>query len=176
MKKAVFITGFNNWGKTTIINHVNLFNRSWYAWGQLQSIPGVNAHFVVENHSNDDYLGRLWLDRLKQRIWHVNNRPRNSAIDWDLFTALCPSIELTNNFIDLLNDPFFDDYEKHIFLIKYKWEHHAELIIKNILPLLPQIPNTFHYVIDHDALIIDPDDRTIAKTVEIKRILQTIFP
>jgi hypothetical protein len=176
MKQAILITGFQNWGKTTIINHQNLFNRTGYGWGKLFDIAGVNAKFVVENHSNDDYLGSRWLDRLNQRIDHVIEDRRNDEVNWNLFTAMCPSIEIDNNFVALLNNPFFANYEKHIFFIKYKWEPHAELILKNIIPLLAHIPSCHHYIIDQDALIVNVNDRTIAKTVEIKRILQTIFP
>ncbi|AYB29448.1 hypothetical protein [Chryseolinea soli] len=174
MKKAILITGFNNWGKTRIINHANLFNGRNYKWGQTCRINGINSEFIVENHSNDDYVGKNWIKQLQARIKEVEKNQHNE--NWNLFTALCPSLENNNNFIHLLNDEMFADYEKHLFLIKYKWENHAELIIKNIQSKLHLIPNASSYVIDQDANIANPDDRTDAKTLAIYNILRTIFP
>ena len=100
MKQAVFITGFNNWGKTSIIQH--LFDdriRFFQEWDYR--ITGVNANFTVETHSNDDFWGQSWSDKVQERL------DNESKPDLDLFTALCPTMHDNNNFVELLsNAPF----------------------------------------------------------------------
>lgn len=176
MKKAILITGFNNWGKTFVINHGNLFNREKYYWGWTYQITGVNSQFIVENHSNDDYEGRGWINRLQERVDYVINNPKNPHHEWNLFTALCPSEESHNNFISLLQSSFFDDYEKHFFLLQNKWEHNAHLNVKNIQQKLNAIRNTTAYVVNHDTISMTPAQRLTAQTLFIKNQLQTIFP
>ena len=66
-KKAIFITGFNNWGKTTIIE--KLFNQKRFYKTKTYAIKDLNIKetFFVETHSNDDYLGERWIDLLTKR-------------------------------------------------------------------------------------------------------------
>lgn len=176
MKKAILITGFNNWGKTSAINHGNLFNRQNYYWGWTYRIAGVNAQFIVENHSNDDYQGQGWIRRLEQRVQYVIDNPKNPHKNWNLFTAVCPSEETNNNFISLLQQPFFDNYEKHFFLLENKWEHNAHLNIKNIQKKLTAIRRTTTYIVNQDTILMTPVQRLITQTAYIKSQLQTIFP
>ncbi|MER3328678.1 MAG: hypothetical protein RIF34_03790, partial [Candidatus Kapaibacterium sp.] len=93
MGNAIFITGFSNWGKTTIIN--DLFNgRKSFYQGKEYEIHDINstAKFTVDSHSNDDYQGKAWLDIVKNRQF---NSPTKG---YNLLTALCPSTEENNNF------------------------------------------------------------------------------
>ncbi|MDP3146016.1 MAG: hypothetical protein Q8T03_13455 [Bacteroidota bacterium] len=170
MKQAVFITGFNNWGKTSIIQH--LFNgRMNYYQGWTYRINGVNSDFTVETHSNDDYWGQNWSDQVIKRL---NNAPANGQ---NLFTALCPTMHSNNNFVDLLNSPPFDVYDKkHIFLIEYKWEHHAKLLIDNIKREGSRIANANFITIDADSSFTNDLDRFNAKTNQILSELTKLFP
>lgn len=171
MRQAFFIAGFNNWGKTTIIE--DLFNsRRQYRQGWTYRITGVNFNneFTVETHSNDDYTGQSWVDHVQERI---DNSPDNGE---NLFTALCPSMESHNNFLTLLSQPTFSTYDRlHIFLIEYKWEHHARLIINNIVNTGRNIPNVNFIVINADQNLTTETQRRGAKVSQIRQELNRIF-
>lgn len=170
MKQAIFITGFNNWGKTSIIQHL-FDDRSRFYYGWDYRITGVNANFTVETHSNDDFWGQSWADKVQERI---NNETKPNL---NLFTALCPTMHGNNNFVDLLSNAPFTAYDKlHIFLIEYKWEHHAKLIIDNIVNGGTSIPNINFITINADRSQTTDDERWNAKTTQILQELIRIFP
>lgn len=71
-------------------------------------------------------------------------------------TALCPSIEGSNDFVKLLKDPLFKRYDKlYIFLVNYKYNHNAELLLDNIKSYGKSIPKLEFVVIDADMGISD---------------------
>jgi len=172
MRKVVFITGFNNWGKTTIIQ--DLFNnRTRFYHGWTYPMTGVNfvTQFTVESHSNDDYWGQGWNDLVNTRI---NNSPDNGQ---NLITAICPTLHTNNDFRNLLASPPFDTYDQlYLFLIEYKWEHHAKLIIENIRNSGQAVPNINFIVIDADRNFLTDADRFQAKMNQIRQELNNIFP
>jgi hypothetical protein len=171
MKQAVFITGFNNWGKSEIIFSLFGNRRKYYqGWTYPLSEVNFNTEFTVESHSNDDWWGQNWLDHVQERI---DNSPDNGQ---NLFTALCPTLHETNNFIELLTSPLFAKYDKlHIFLIEHKYEHHAKLMIDKIISVGQQIPNVNFIVINADQNLINDDDRKTAKHGQIRQELNNIF-
>lgn len=169
MKQAVFITGFNNWGKTRIIQH--FFNRERFYQSWPYGIAGINANFTVESHSNDDWWGQNWVDHVQERI---DNETSN---DLNLFTALCPTIHDNNNFVDLLSSLPFTSYDQlHIFLVEFKWEHHARLMIDNIINAGRGIPNVNFIIINADQNLTNDQARWDAKESQIRRELQRLFP
>ena len=134
-------------------------------------ITGVNANFTVETHSNDDFWGQSWSDKVQERL------DNESKPDLDLFTALCPTMHDNNNFVELLSNAPFTSYHKlHIFLIEYKWEHHAKLIIDNIVNAGSRIPNVNFITINADQNQTTDDARWNAKTAQILQELTRIFP
>lgn len=83
-------------------------------------------------------------------------------------TALCPSIEESNDFVQLLKDPIFEQYDKlYIFLVKYKYDHHAELLLDNIKSYGKSIPKVEFVVIDADLGISDIRERHTVKMEQI---------
>ncbi len=171
MRQASFITGFNNWGKTSIIQ--DLFGgrlRYLQGWKYRISDVNFNTEFTVETHSNDDYSGQNWVDIIQERIDNSDNNGEN------IFVALCPSLEAGNNFITLLSQPTFANYDRlNIFLIEYKWEHHAKLIIENIINSAKHIQNINFIVINADKNLTNDNDRYNAKIDQIKNILNTLY-
>lgn len=171
MRQATFITGFNNWGKTTIIQ--SLFNnRHRYYYGARYTINGVNVNteFTVESHSNDDYWGYPWIELLEGRI---NRSPDNGE---NLFSALCPTLEDENNFVELLSNRIFQTYDRlNIFLIEYKWEHNAKLIIENIEEQGQLISNVNFIRINADENLNLDGERRNAKLQQIQAELQLLF-
>jgi len=87
MKRAVFVVGFNNWGKSTVI--YELFGKKRFSFGKLHPLAtGMGTgKFTVESHSNDDLNLKNYLKLLKKRIKLSPDKGQN------LFTALCPTIE-----------------------------------------------------------------------------------
>ena len=170
MQQAIFITGFNNWGKTRIIS--DLFGRrSNFGSGRTYRLTetSVGDPFAVDSHSNDDFLGNRWIDeRIQRRMVAV---PPVSLI-----TALCPSIEPGNHFVELLSNPLFSQFEKlHIFLIEHKWEYHAHLDIPEVIKVARTIPTVNIVTINADAGISRVDERHIAKMAQIRREIELIF-
>lgn len=137
MRQAFFITGFNNWGKSTIIK--DLFSgRSRFYRGVTYPMIGMGTppEFTVQSQSNDDLGCDGWVDRILEKLDVAPDGGEN------LLSAMCPSLEHRNNFIDFLTRPPFDSYDKlHIFLLEYKWELHARLMIENIMAAGGAIPN-----------------------------------
>ncbi len=170
MKQAIFITGFNNWGKTSLI--YNLFNnRNRYQYGRLYTIKGINANFTVESHSNDDYWGQSWIDLIERRV----NAEQHQ--DLNLLTALCPTIHDNNNFINLLQKPVFSTYKKlNVILIEYKYEHHAKLIIPNIISAGQAVPNINFITINADQNLPTDILRWPAKTKQLWQEIANLFP
>ncbi len=168
-KKAIFITGFNNWGKTTIIE--KLFNgRKRYYRKKTYAISDLNItdDFFVETHSNDDFWGKSWIDLLNFRTEFKKES--------HLLTALCPTMHPSNNFLELLSNNFFDDFNKlYIFLIKNKWEHHAMLNIKNVLKSAENFPKIEFVIIDADENILLPNERLTKNIEQIKNEIVKIF-
>lgn len=167
--EAVFITGFNNWGKTTIIQ--DLFSRQKFHHGWTYIPHGVNSDFTVESHSNDDWWGQIWVERLRVRI---NNERKQNV---NLLTALCPTMEIDNNFVQLLSNAPFTSYSRlHIFLIEYKWEHHAQLLLQNIINAGNSIPNANFITVNADINFANDLARREAKVNQIRQELARIFP
>lgn len=168
MKQAVFITGFNNWGKTTII--FDLFGRYRFNYGKTYPITGLSTKFTVETHSNDDYSEQQWLRFVQERI---NQSPDDGQ---NVFTTLCPTIHKDFNYIDLLNKPPFSDYDKlHILLIEYKYERHAKLMIDDIISNGKKIPNANFITINADQNLVDDKERRSAKLDQIRQEITKIF-
>lgn len=174
MKQAVFITGFNNWGKSEII--FNLFDGQKRFWkGYLYKMTEINfdVPFTVESHSNDDLIGMRWIEALDIKISRNYTEADN---DQNLITALCASMEENNNFVELLTQPLFAGFDKlHIFLIENKWEHHARLTINNILQKGRSIPNANFITINADQNLTNDTDRRNAKMNQIRQELNRIF-
>ena len=169
MRQAFFITGFNNWGKTTIIQE--LFDNKSFYQSKTYKISEINADFTVETHSNDDFIGQKWVENIQKRI---KKSPDNGE---NLFTALCPSLESRNNFLTLLTQPTFASYDKlHIFLVEFKWEHNAKLMIDNIITSASeQLPNANFIRINTSQHLTDNSDKLKDKLLQIRKELNTIF-
>lgn len=183
-KNAVFVMGFNNWGKSTLIRE--LFNRHNFSHGATYPLHNVNfkTEFTVESHSNDDDWGNDWLDRLTERI---GNSPDNGE---NLFSALCPTMHNDNSFVNLLTqrdyaerkkphivkpNPLYGYSNLYILMVEYKWEHHAKLILSNIEQAGSAIPNTHFIPINRDNGITNDAQRLVAKLSQIRDELNRIF-
>jgi hypothetical protein len=167
MRRANFIVGFNNWGKSTMIREIFAQRNFSKNVSYRLADPEITTRFAVQTQSNDD-IGQRFINKLTERLSRTKGNP-------DLFAALCPSIETTNDFREILSEPIFASFtEFNFFLLKYKWEHHAELIITNIIANSSRLINANFYTIDAD--FEHPiNQRSTAKSQQIFRVLKTIY-
>lgn len=144
MKRAILLTGFNNWGKTTHI--YSMFGRSRFYLGSTYSIPGVNGQFTVESRSNDDFGEDRFVKAIKDRIAHSPSGEK------DIFCAFCPTRDDYNDSRRILRGKPFSGFDEiHLLLLKYKWDFHAELRIQEIRDYLSPVANVQFFVVDADA-------------------------
>lgn len=143
MCKAILICGFNNWGKSTVIRELtnckSFYNTSKYVIG----INNQNFEFLVKQQSNDDLIGEDWIELL-EKLFKINNTGVKN-----LLSSICPSKEDKNDFVELLNNKFFDKFsEVHLILLKYKWEMNAMLIPENIIKYIGNNPKIITHLIE----------------------------
>jgi hypothetical protein len=169
MKRAVLLTGFNNWGKTTHI--YNIFGQTRFYKGGAYSIHGVNASFTVESHSNDDVGEDRFIETVKDKISKAPPKAK------DVFCAFCPTREQHNDSQRILTrKPFSSFDEIHLLLLRYKWDFHAELRIKEIKGHLSSVPNVHFFTVDADAAYNIDAQRCKAREMQIVSYLQSIYP
>ena len=147
MRRAILLTGFNNWGKTTQIKR--LFNPTrQFRKRKTYRIQGVNAEFTVVPYSNDDWGRDVYLNALRE---YTDASPDKGQ---DLLAAFCPTREGNNDSRFILHQPPLVNYnEIYLFYLHFKWDYHAELIIKNIQNYFQGIDRLNHIVIDEENQI-----------------------
>ncbi|MED5598217.1 hypothetical protein [Janthinobacterium sp. P210006] len=127
MRKVFLVTGFNNWGKTTLLS--NLFETKTFH----KKIPQCYGkhQFLVMPQSNDDLhqdrYEKEFLDRL-QKFEKINGKAKYIA------SAFCPTKEPNNNSIEILHNLFKGD-KIEMLLLESKWCGNAKLIIPEITRL-----------------------------------------
>ncbi|MET4577410.1 hypothetical protein [Ottowia thiooxydans] len=169
MKRAILITGFNNWGKTTHI--YSMFARSRFYRGHAYSIPGINGKFTVESHSNDDGGEHRFVKDITDRI---TQSPSHTT---DIFCAFCPTRESNNDSRRILQGKPFSSFDEiHLLLLKNKWDFHAELRIQEIQRYLSPISNTHFFVADADTKKTNDTARFNAREGQIISYLKSLYP
>lgn len=124
MRKVFLITGFNNWGKTTLLSQ--LFSTKAFR----RRVPQYYATcpFLVMPKSNDD-LGRdRYEEDFKERLEKyeaANGKAKYIA------SAFCPTREPSNYSIEILHTLFKKD-QIEMLLLEHKWCGHATLQIPEI--------------------------------------------
>jgi len=165
MRRAIMITGFNNWGKTTHIKY--LFGRNNFFKAKTYSINGIRADFIVVPYSNDDITGERYIKFLKK---YPDIRKK------DLFGAFCPTREFKNDSLRILTVSSLSYYDEvHLFYLKFKWDHHAELMIEEIKQYLQEVQNLRHFIINADNGMADNKDRFLARQSQIRDRLSQLY-
>lgn len=124
MRKVFLVTGFNNWGKTTLLSDlfgVKTFHKKTpQFYGKHQ--------FLVMPQSNDDLhqdrYEKEFRDRL-EKFEEINGKAKYIA------SAFCPTKETNNNSIEIIHNLFKGD-KIEMLLLESKWCGHAKLIIPEI--------------------------------------------
>lgn len=120
-KTAILICGFNNWGKTTVIQ--TLFNKSRFVKTVDHDLYG--KPFSVVQHSNDDYNEKGFINAVSD----VKSKSPSSGKN--ILAAFCPTKEPYNDSARILSKAF-KGYDIHIIYLVQKWDNHAQLNISNI--------------------------------------------
>ncbi|MFA4957026.1 MAG: hypothetical protein WC556_08665 [Candidatus Methanoperedens sp.] len=168
MASAILITGFNNWGKSTLIR--DLFGQRRFDFGTIYRISNITADFAVESHSNDDFSEKKYVGLLQRRMNQTPSRDDN------LLCAFCPTRETTNDSLQILRRNIFTRFDEiHLFLLVFKWDHHATLMVPDL--------QTFYrnsgvnlFVVDADAMVIGDEARHAARLQQTVTELRRIFP
>ena len=176
MRRANFIVGFNNWGKTTLM--FQLFGKERYAYHLTHHLTSIAypPGFMVQTLSNK-YVGQNLAAEIERRLYetkHIVPSP-------DLFSSLCPSTEprkkmdTHNNFIEILSDPIFKVFDEfNFFLMLNKWDHHAQLNPTNIIDTYNNLyPNSNFYVIDDTNIPVE--QRLNYRLQQVQQILKTKY-
>ena len=147
MAKVFLITGFNNWGKTTIIEKLfqrqRFYHKTTYSSSSLVDSSGKKPNFCVQPSSNDDIGKQNYIDNTKHR------RLVKPAY---ILSAFCPTRELNNNSRKLNNDSreiineLFKNDDVYIIALEYKWCGHAKLELKKINNYL-NLGNVFFHAV-----------------------------
>ena len=119
MRKVFLITGFGNWGKTTLLS--DLFATKAFRKKTAHYFAG--CPFLVMPKSNDDLGKRGYEDAFHDRLHEfeqANGRAQYIA------SAFCPTKEPINDSIAILRTIFRSD-QVEMLLLKHKWCGHAEL-------------------------------------------------
>ncbi len=124
MRNVFLLTGFNNWGKTTLIN--DLFGKSRFIKDQLHTY--ANRDFCVIPQSNDDLGEDGYLEAYHERILKL---AKNGIQPSYIFSAFCPTREPTNDSLRIISSIYAGD-QVFIMPIVYKWCGHAKLRMPDI--------------------------------------------
>lgn len=124
MQKVFLFTGFNNWGKTTLLGDV--FGTKVFYKGVAEKFGGHD--FLVMPQSNDD-LGktryeREFNDRLSLYTAALG-KPKYVA------AAFCPTKEKRNNSVAILKS-LFAGAKIEMLLLEYKWCDQAKLLLSEV--------------------------------------------
>jgi len=168
MRRANFIVGFSNWGKSHLIN--NLFGKTVFHNNREHYLVNLNIKkgFIVHPQSNDD-LGKDYIIQIDRRLSLYNQTKL------DLFSTICPATELRFNWLDILQDPRLNSFKEcNMFLLKHKWDHHAELRTEEVKASLHSLKRVNFYTID-EGKNLDLELRLSAKLEQVKRNLEAIY-
>jgi len=120
MQKVFLITGFNNWGKTTLLK--DIFGTGAFRKGVAETFAGYS--FLVMPQSNDD-LGKLRYEReYRERL-----RLYATALGTPKYiaAAFCPTKERRNSSAAIIRG-LFPKARIEMLLLEYKWCNQAKLL------------------------------------------------
>lgn len=148
MRKVFLFTGFNNWGKTTML--ADVFSILAFRHHRLHQFRNSGCSFLVIPKSNDDLGLRGYCEEYHKRIHKLTKQKIAPAY---IASAFCPTKEKESrvkngakNFtsIDIIRELYSQD-EVHMLLLRHKWCGHAELIPQEIQSFYANVPNlTIH--------------------------------
>lgn len=124
MRTVFLLTGFNNWGKTTLIK--SLFGKKAFK----KDTPHIYAgkKFCVIPQSNDDLGEPRYINAYKDKIVSAKN---NWGKPEYIFSAFCPTKEPKNQASRIISSIYPND-DVYLLPIVYKWCGHSKLIIPQI--------------------------------------------
>lgn len=102
MRKVFLLAGFQNWGKTWLIE--KLFSRQRFYKDNLYDF--ANCSFLVMQKSNDDFGKDGYEADYKERMDILNKLGIQPEY---IFSAFCPTKEDWNQSIDILHNLYSQD-------------------------------------------------------------------
>ena len=170
-RRAILITGFNNWGKSTHISMLFDGRKRFSDGPHSSSDTRIHSSFTVESRSNDDVGQQQFIDRVQQRL---TNAPSQIT---DLLCAFCPTREIANDSLQILQSTPFSVFDEiHVILLKYKWDWQAELRITEIQTYLQADKRVKFTIVDADAQHTTDLARLNARDDQIRTYLYGVYP
>lgn len=133
MRRVFLLTGFQNWGKTWLIER--LFNRKRFRRDALYDFSGNS--FCVMPQSNDDLGKAGYEDEYMKRIEMLSGVGIEANI---IISAFCPTMEPRNNSADIVKSLYHKD-KVTIIPIEYKWCNQARLQLEDVSERFSVLPN-----------------------------------
>lgn len=160
MRKVFLLTGFQNWGKTWLIE--KLFKRQRFFEHSVYNYSGFQ--FCVIPKSNDDLGQSGYEAEYDRRIRKLKNK---NIVPQYIFSAFCPTKEPSNLSDKIITNLYQVD---HIILIpiEYKWCSHAKLQLNEITAYY----SAFNNVTIQPLLLTDPT----VKLQDLQRIVNRHLP
>ena len=124
MRTVFLLTGFNNWGKTTLIN--DLFVKGRFMKDRLHRY--ANHDFCVIPQSNDDLGEEGYIYAHDERVALLKKQGIAAS---NIFSAFCPTKE-PNNYSPRIITKLYSNDKVYIIPIEYKWCGNAKLRLKEI--------------------------------------------
>ncbi|MGZ4924203.1 MAG: hypothetical protein ACXV5H_09660 [Halobacteriota archaeon] len=160
MRKVFLLTGFQNWGKTRLIQE--LFSRQRFYKGALYDFAGYS--FCVMPQSNDDLGKEGYEDTYQERMDALKESASKPKY---IFSAFCPTKEPWNQSDDILRNLYSKD-QVILIPIEYKWCCHAKLQLNEIAQ---------HYSAFTNLSIQPLSQKDPAKKLQsLQRIVQSCLP
>ncbi|WP_442764695.1 hypothetical protein [Sulfurospirillum cavolei] len=130
-QKVFLITGFQNWGKTFIIE--NLFeNRQRFYKDGLYELCG--KQFCVQPQSNDDWGSDGYINAIKSRFNALSSSPAY------VISAFCPTKEPYNDSLKIIQE-LYQNSKIYLITLEHKWCLHAQLNISELIKYYSSLTN-----------------------------------
>jgi len=142
----------------------NPFSGTRYLVDRTYFIPDLRPQsFAVQSQSNDD-IDMKFLERVVARLRATN------AEHPDLIAALCPTRERRNSMVDNLRNAVWDQFDHfHFYLLEYKWDLQAKLLLEEVESHIAEIVQPFDC-----HRILGPNIHN--RSLRVLRYFQQIYP
>lgn len=144
MSKVFLVVGFNNWGKTRLLQ--DLFGKKRF---NNPGIPFLGYNFLAIPQSNDDLGFRGYQNKYYRK--HTQFTTSYGSPPQYVISAFCPTKETTNDSLTIINT-IFHGKTIYMLLLEHKWCDHAVLDVAQITAHFRAVPSiVFHTITGTNA-------------------------
>lgn len=160
MTNVYLISGFQNWGKTYLIEELFKGRKRFY----FDSLYPFNGqYFCVQPQSNDDLGQTDFEKKITSRRAQLLNRGSQLT---HLMAAFCPTKEPNNDSYQIVENLFSND-RVFIIAIEYKWCTHAKLQVEELQKYYAALHNVSIHTLEGEDIG--------SKGKRLEELLQTLL-